>query len=166
MRGRIDDPVYDIALAAERIRAASEVARALEFSFTLTARAENYLHGRTNLKDTISRLQAYQEAGADVLYAPGLTGKDDIATVIRAVDRPLNVMGLGGIQLSVAELAMMGVRRVSVGSALCRVAMRAFLRAAEEIAEHGTFTFAKYAVGYQEMNDMFEADMRKQSDQR
>jgi 2-methylisocitrate lyase-like PEP mutase family enzyme len=165
--GRIDDPIYDVALAAERIRAASEVARALEFSFTLTARAENYLHGRPNLKDTISRLQAYQEAGADVLYAPGLTRKDDIAAVIRAVDRPLNVvMGLEGIQLSVAELAMMGVRRVSVGSALCRVAMRAFLRAAEEMAEHGTFTFAKDAVGYQEMNDMFETDMRKQSDQR
>jgi 2-methylisocitrate lyase-like PEP mutase family enzyme len=143
----------------ERIRAASEAARALDF--TLTTRAENYLHGRFDLKDTISRLQAYQEAGADVLYAPGLTHRDDIATVVRAIDRPLNVvMGLQGVQLSVAELAGMGGKRVSVGGALCRVALRAFLLAAEEIAKYGTFVFAKGAVAYQEMNQMFETDLR------
>ncbi len=90
--GRTEQPIYDQALAAERVRAAAESARALGFPFTLTARAENYINGRPDLRDTIQRLQAYQEAGADVLYAPGLTSKDDIATLVRSVDRPVNVL--------------------------------------------------------------------------
>jgi len=154
--GRPDDPIYEKELAAERIRAAAEQARALPFTFTLTGRAENYLHGRPDLKDTIARLQAYQEAGADVLYAPGLTSKDDITAVVRSVDRPVNVvMGLQGVQLSLAELSAIGVRRVSVGSALCRAALGAFLRAAQEMREHGTFTWASEAVSFREISAMF-----------
>ena len=154
--GRADHPIYEIEHAVERVRAAVEAARSLPFSFTLTARAENYLHGRPDLKDTILRLQAYQAAGADVLYAPGLATKDDIAAVVRAVDRPVNVvMGLKGVQLSLAELSAFGVKRVSVGSALSRAALGAFLRAAREMREHGTFTFAAQAASSKEISDFF-----------
>lgn len=155
---RSDDPIYETNQAIERVRAAVEAARSLPFTFTLTARAENYLHGRPDLKDTIARLQAYQEAGADVLYAPGLISKEDIAAIVSSVDRPVNVvMGLQGVQLSQAELSALGVRRISVGSALTRTALGAFLRAAREMREHGTFTFAKDAVKSGEMNAIFEA---------
>jgi 2-methylisocitrate lyase-like PEP mutase family enzyme len=110
------------------------------------------------LKDTIARLQAYQEAGADVLYAPGLTSRKDIAAVVGSVDRPVNVvMGLQGVQLSLDELSAMGVRRVSVGSALCRTAMGAFLRASREMREHGTFTFANDAASPRDLNAIFSA---------
>jgi 2-methylisocitrate lyase-like PEP mutase family enzyme len=150
--------IYEIAHAADRIRAAAEVVRNLPFRFTLTARAENFIAGNPDLKDTIARLQAYQEAGADVLYAPGLTSKDDIATVVRAVDRPVNVvMGLQGLQLSLAELSALGVKRISVGSALSRAALGAFLRAAHELRDHGTFTFANDAVSYRDITKMFES---------
>jgi 2-methylisocitrate lyase-like PEP mutase family enzyme len=150
--------IYEREFAMERVRAAADVARAFPFPFTLTARAENYLAGRPDLKDTIERLQAYQMAGADVLYAPGLTSKDDIATVVRSVDRPVNVvMGLQGVQLSLAELSAIGVRRVSVGSALSRAAFGAFLRAGQEMQEHGTFTFAEEAVSYRDLSAMFTA---------
>ena len=149
-------PIYDREHAVERVRAAVEAVRALPFPFTVTARAENYLAGRRDLGDTIERLQAYQMAGADVLYAPGLTSKDDIAAVVASVDRPVNVvMGLQGAQLSLAELGAIGVKRVSVGSALSRAALGAFLRAAREMQEHGTFGFAKEAVSYAEINAMF-----------
>ena len=145
--GRSDSPIYEIELAAERVRAAVEAARALPFPFTLTARAENYLHGRADIKDTIKRLQAYQEAGADVLYAPGLTTKDDIAAVVSSVNRPVNVlMGLPGVHLTLAELSALGVKRISVGSGLSRAALGAFLRAAREMRESGTFSFAAEAV--------------------
>lgn len=145
--GRADSPIYEIAHAAERVRAAVSAARGLPFTFTLTARAENYLHGRPDLKDTIQRLQAYQEVGADVLYAPGLTTKDDIAAVVSSVQRPVNVlMGLPGVHLSVAELSAIGVKRVSIGSGLSRAALGGFLRAAREMRESGTFGFAAEAV--------------------
>lgn len=154
---RPDDPIYDFELAVERVRAAVEAARSLPFPFTLTARAENHLCGRPDLADTIRRLQAYQEAGADVLYAPGLASRDDIATVVRSVDRPVNVvMGLQGVQLSLDELSEIGVKRVSVGSALSRAALGAFLRAAREMRESGTFTFAADAVSYRDISAMFE----------
>jgi 2-methylisocitrate lyase-like PEP mutase family enzyme len=153
---RPDDPIYTREHAAERIRAAAEAARALPFPFTLTGRAENYLHGRPDLTDTIARLQAYQDAGADVLYAPGLSSKEDIAAVVRSVDRPVNVvMGLQGVQLSLAELSAIGVKRISVGSALCRAALGAFLRAAREMRDHGTFTFAKDAASSREISAIF-----------
>jgi 2-methylisocitrate lyase-like PEP mutase family enzyme len=156
--GRPEKPIYDKELAADRIRAAAEVARSLPFTFTLTGRAENYLHGRPDLKDTIARLQAYQEAGADVLYAPGLASKDDIAVVVSSVDRPVNVvMGLQGVQLSLAELSAMGVKRVSVGSSLNRTALGAFLRGAREMRDHGTFTFAKDAASAREISAMLKA---------
>jgi len=117
------------------------------FTFTLTGRAENYLNGRADLGDTISRLQAYQEAGADVLYAPGLATREGIAAVVRSVDRPVNaLMGLQGVQLSLAELSALGVKRVSVGSSLCRAALGAFLHAAHEMRERGTFTYANAAA--------------------
>jgi 2-methylisocitrate lyase-like PEP mutase family enzyme len=147
---------YELLLAAERIRAAAEVVRSLPFPFVLTARAENYVIGHPDLRDTIARLQAYQEAGADVLFAPGLKSKQDIVTVIGSVDRPVNVvMGLQGVQLTLAELSEIGVRRVSVGSALSRAALGAFLRAAREMQAHGTFTFAEDAVKYADINEMF-----------
>jgi 2-methylisocitrate lyase-like PEP mutase family enzyme len=158
--GRTDGPstpIYEKVHAVERVRAAAEVVRALPFAFTLTGRAENYLHGRPDLRDTIERLQAYQEAGADVLYAPGLTSKGDIASVVKSVDRPVNVvMGLQGVQLSLDELSAIGVKRISVGSALSRAALGAFLRAAREMREHGTFTFAEEAVSYREISAMFK----------
>jgi 2-methylisocitrate lyase-like PEP mutase family enzyme len=151
-----DRAPYELEHAADRVRAAAEAAHSASFHFTLTARAENYIVGRPNLDDTIARLQAYQEAGADVLFAPGLTSKEEIATVIRSVDRPLNViMGLQGVQLSLADLSALGVRRVSVGSALSRAALAAFLRASQEMRDHGTFTFAENAVRYADLNAMF-----------
>jgi len=154
--GNTGQPIYQIGHAVDRVRAAVEAARALPFCFTLTARAENYLHGRPDLKDTIARLQAYQEAGADVLYAPGLATRDDIAAVVSSVDRPVNVlMGLCGVQLSLADLASLGVKRVSVGSSLSRVALGAFLRAAREMREHGTFTYGKDAARPDEIGAMF-----------
>lgn len=156
--GRADHPIYEKEHAAERICAAAEAARSLPFTFTLTGRAENYLHGRPDLRDTISRLQAYQEAGADVLYAPGLATREDIAAVVGSVDRPVNaLMGLQGVLLSLAELSALGVKRVSVGSSLCRAALGAFLRAAHEMREHGTFAFANEAVSSREITEIFRA---------
>ena len=154
--GRSDRPIYDLSEAAERVRAAAEAARGLPFTFTLTARAEIYLHGRPDLKDTIARLQAYQEAGADVLYAPGLATKEDIAAVVQSVDRPVNaLMGLSGVQLGLVDLSGLGVKRISVGSALARTALGAFRRAAHEMREEGTFTFARQAASAAEISAMF-----------
>jgi 2-methylisocitrate lyase-like PEP mutase family enzyme len=154
---RVDCTVYELGHAVDRIRAAAEAVRDLPFRFTLTARAENYVVGRPDLKDTITRLQAYQAAGADVLYAPGLTTKDDIAAVVCSVDRPVNVvMGLQGVQLSLAALSDIGVKRISVGSALARAAFGAFLRAASEMRDRGTFEFANEAANYRDINTMFE----------
>jgi 2-methylisocitrate lyase-like PEP mutase family enzyme len=154
-QGRQHGP-YELTLAAERVRAAADTAHSLAFPFTLTARAENYIVGRPDLGDTIARLQAFQEAGADVLFAPGMKTAHDITTVVRSVDRPVNViMGLQGVQLTLAELSDMGVKRVSVGSSLARAALGAFLRASQEMREHGTFTFAENAVKCADLNAMF-----------
>ncbi len=156
--GRPGDPIYEFETAVERITAAAEAARALPFRFTLTARSENFLHGRPNLADTIMRLQAFQDAGADVLFAPGLTSSEDIATVVREVDRPVNVvMGLKGVPLTVEELSRLGVKRISVGGAFARAALGAFLAAAREVQTKGTFTFAKEAVPHGELNAIFSA---------
>lgn len=154
--GRTEQPIYEFGQAVDRVHAAVAAARSLPFTFTLTARAENYLHGRPDLKDTIKRLQAYQEAGADVLYAPGLRSKEDIASVLGSVDRPVNVlMGLQGVLLTLDELSSMGARRISVGSALQRTALGAFLRGAREMREKGTFTFASEAANPKEISAMF-----------
>jgi 2-methylisocitrate lyase-like PEP mutase family enzyme len=160
--GCADEPIYDKRYAAERIRAAAEEARRLPHPFTLTARAENYLYGRSDLKDTIERLQAYQEAGADVLYAPGLHTREGIRELLRSVDRPVNVLvGIPGVNLSLGVLSELGVRRISVGSALSRAALGAFLRAAHEMQSRGTFQFADHAISYAELNALFGKEDRK-----
>jgi 2-methylisocitrate lyase-like PEP mutase family enzyme len=147
-------PIYDFQHAVERVAAAAEAARALPFPFIFVARCENFLHGRPDLDDTIRRLQAFEAAGADCLYAPGITSAHDIRTVCRSVTKPVNViMGLKGASFSVDELAALGVKRISVGSALNRVALGAFLRAAREMREQGTFTFAKDAVLFGDANN-------------
>jgi len=153
-----EPPTYDLKVAAERVLAASEAARSLPFPFTLTARAENYIVGRPDLDDTIKRLQAYQAAGADVLYAPGLTTREQIAAVVSSLDRPVNVlMGLKGVRLTLKELSDIGVKRISVGSGLSKAALGAFLRAAREMREHGTFAFADETVSTREITDLLES---------
>jgi 2-methylisocitrate lyase-like PEP mutase family enzyme len=160
--GRSDRPLYDRHHGVERVTGAVETARALPVPFTLTARAENYLVGQPDLADTITRLQAYQMAGADVLYAPGLTRREDIAELVRSVDRPVNVlMGPPGTRLSLAELSAIGVKRVSVGSALSRAAMGTYLRAARELRQHGTCEFAEDAASYREISALFSESGRK-----
>ncbi len=146
-------PIYPRELATARIRAAVEAIRAAPTDFVLTARCENYLVGKPDLGDTIARLQAYQDAGADVLYAPGLTSRDDIAAVVSSVDRPVNVvMGLQGAKLNLADLAEIGVKRVSVGSALARAALGALIRAVNEMRERGSFEFAGDSVAYADIS--------------
>ena len=150
---RPGETLYDIGLATDRIRAAVEAKRSLPHPFTLTARAENFLVGIPDLADTIRRLQAYQEAGADVLYAPMITTREEITTVVKSVDRPVNfLMGTQAQRFTLAELSAMGVRRVSVGSALATAALGAFLRGAREMRETGTFTYTQEAAGFAEIS--------------
>lgn len=138
-------PIHDLTLATERVQAAAEAAR--DLPFLLTARAENFLWDRPDLDDTIARLQAFERAGADVLYAPGLPDIEAIRLVCQSLQKPVNVvMGLQGTNYSVAELAAAGVRRVSVGGSLARTALGALMRAAQEIRDHGSFTYATDAV--------------------
>lgn len=147
--GRQDDPIYDLRLATERIAEAVQAAHAGPVPFVLTARAENYLHGRPDLADTIARLQAYQEAGADVLYAPGLREVADIRQLVREVDRPVNVLAIGGAP-PVPELAEAGVSRVSVGGAFAFAALGALVSAATELRDQGTYGYlAVSAAGRQ-----------------
>jgi 2-methylisocitrate lyase-like PEP mutase family enzyme len=148
--GDESDPIYEFKLAVERVAAAAKVAH--ETHFVLTARAENYLHGRPDLRDTIRRLQSFAEAGADVLYAPGLPSLDVIREVCACVSKPVNVlMGLKGATYTVEEIAAAGAKRISVGGALARAALGAFVRAAREIKEKGTFTFAAEAIPHAEV---------------
>ncbi|HTI12652.1 MAG TPA: isocitrate lyase/phosphoenolpyruvate mutase family protein [Puia sp.] len=156
--GRPDDPIYSFDLAVERVKAAVKAARSLAIPFTLTARAENLIHGRPDLKDTIRRLEAFAEAGADVLFAPGLTKREEIAAVVKAVSpKPVNVvMGLNDASYTLDELAGLGVKRVSLGSTLARVAYGSFFRAAEEIRLKGTFGFAPGAMSYKDINGLFK----------
>jgi 2-methylisocitrate lyase-like PEP mutase family enzyme len=143
--GDPNDPIYGFQLAVERVAAAAKAAH--DCQFLLTARAENFLHGRPDLADTIRRLRAFAEAGADVLYAPGLPSLEAIREVCASVSKPVNVvMGLKGATFSVEELAAAGVKRISVGGALARAALGAFVRAAREIKDKGTFTFAADAI--------------------
>jgi len=149
-----EQSIYDIEHAADRVRAAAEAARACGFPFTLTARCENFLIGRRDLADTIRRLQRYQEAGADVLYAPGLSTREEVEAVVRAVDRPVNVI-MPGVPATIDELSAIGVRRISVGSLLARAAYGALLDAARELRERGTFDFAAKAVSYRDLSTKF-----------
>jgi 2-methylisocitrate lyase-like PEP mutase family enzyme len=158
--GNTAAPIYDFALAVERVHAAVEVARSLPFPFTLTARAENLLHGRPDLADTIRRLQAFESAGADVLYAPGLRDIPAIRTVVAAVNRPLNVvMRAADPAITAGELAAAGVKRVSVGGALSRLALAAFLKGAREMKVAGGFTWVGDTVASRELRAMFRQGM-------
>lgn len=141
-------PIYDHSLAVERVAAAAEAARALPFPFTLTARAENFLHGNPDLGDTVRRLQAFAEAGADVLFAPGLPSLEAIKTVCAAVaPHPVNVLaGIKGLAFPVRDLVEAGVRRISLGGSLSRVAFGALAAAAREMKEQGTFSFVDGAA--------------------
>ncbi|HTV77092.1 MAG TPA: isocitrate lyase/phosphoenolpyruvate mutase family protein [Steroidobacteraceae bacterium] len=151
-----DGSVYPLELAAERIRHAAQGLKSLDFKFTLTARAENYLHGHTDLAQTIRRLQAYQDAGADVLFAPGLKTREDIRAVVKSIDRPLNVLaGMPGMELTVAELQDLGVTRISVGGTLARAAYGAMLEAAREIIAAGTFGYTGRAASGKELHSIF-----------
>ncbi|MGA9673277.1 MAG: isocitrate lyase/phosphoenolpyruvate mutase family protein [Terracidiphilus sp.] len=160
--GESSNPIYDFHHAVERIAAASAAARILPFPFMLVARAENYLHGRPDLDDTIRRLQAYEAAGAEVLYAPGITRPEDIRTVCASVSKPVNVLiGIKGAPpLTVKELGALGVRRISVGSGFSRAALTAFLHAAREVIDHGTFTFNENTLYMSELADLFERPQR------
>lgn len=154
--GRPEAPIYDAGLALERIQAAVEAARALPFPFTLAARAENFLHGRPDLDDTLRRLVAYAEAGADVLYAPGLTTREQIAEVVAAVaPKPVNILvGSPALALTLDELAALGVRRVSLGSNLARVAYGAFFEAARQLQGHD-LSAAQQAMPFDRINALF-----------
>lgn len=135
-------PIYDLSLAVERVAAAVEAARQLPFPFTLTARAENHLHGRPDLDDTLRRLEAFERAGADVLFAPGLPDLAAVRSVCQAVRKPVNFMvGIRGRSFSVAELAAAGVRRISLSTSLYRAAMSGLYAAAREVRESGTFGY-------------------------
>ncbi|MFE0375248.1 isocitrate lyase/phosphoenolpyruvate mutase family protein [Streptomyces inhibens] len=151
--GEAGEEIRDVAEAVDRIAAAVEAARAQPFPFTLTARADNFFHGRPDLHDTIHRLQAFAEAGADVLYAPALPSIEAVKAVCSSLDKPVNVLAAGPVlEGSVAELGALGVRRISLGSALPRAALTAVLDAAAELAGPGTFGFAKSALGYADSN--------------
>jgi 2-methylisocitrate lyase-like PEP mutase family enzyme len=135
-----DDPIYELGLATERVAAAAQEAHAGPVHLVLTARAENFLHGRRDLRDTITRLQAYQEAGADVLFAPGVSELDEIRQLVAEVDAPVNVLALPGAP-TVAELGSLGVKRISVGGAFAYAALGAAVEAAQELQEHGTYGY-------------------------
>jgi 2-methylisocitrate lyase-like PEP mutase family enzyme len=152
--GNEDEPIYDLSVAVDRISAAVEAADGL----VLTARAENLLHGRDDLADTITRLQRYQEAGADVLYAPGLTSAADIRSVVTSVDRPVNVLALPGAPV-VAELAELGVARISVGGGFAFAALGALVEAGRELLDAGTYGFWQRArAGRDVAGQAFTAD--------
>ena len=150
------ESIFEFDLAVERIEAAVDAKQSLSHDFVLTARSENFLRGRPDLDDTIKRLQAFEDAGADVLYAPGLRDLETIRTVCDSVSKPVNVvMGMPGPTFGVAELSDAGVKRISVGSALSRAALGSFVLAAEEIQQRGTFTFASEAIGFAEIEKYF-----------
>ncbi|MCF4998461.1 isocitrate lyase/phosphoenolpyruvate mutase family protein [Pseudomonas syringae] len=155
--GREDGPIYCFEHAVARIEAAVAAVRTLSFPFMLTARAENYLHGKPDLDDTIGRLQAFAEAGADVLYAPGLRNAEEVLAVVRAVaPKPVNVLMSGGLKLTVQQLSEMGVRRISTGSALALAAFGEFFRAADEIQKSGTFEFTSRSMPFAQANQLFK----------
>jgi 2-methylisocitrate lyase-like PEP mutase family enzyme len=155
--GDAETPIYDFELAVERVHAAIEVARSLPIPFTLTARAENLLHGRPDLDDTIRRLQAFERAGADVLYAPGLRDLASIRTVVASVTRPVNVVASTlDPSITAAQLAEVGVKRISVGGSLSRLALAAFLGAARAMKDAGGFSWTRDAVAGRELRALFE----------
>lgn len=154
--GDPEHPIYDLDLAIERMAAAAQAAHGGEIRLVLTARAENHLHGRDDLADTIARLAAYQQAGADVLYAPGLVRPDDIREVVDALERPINVLARPSSP-TVAELANLGVSRISVGGAFAFAALGSLVESARELREQGTYGFAeRAAVGSEAAQEAFK----------
>jgi len=146
-------PLFDFGHAVERVAAAAEAARKLPFPFTFTARSENFLRGKTDLDDTIKRLQAYERAGADVLFAPGLPDLEAVRTLCAAVGKPVNFMvGIRGKSFSVAELEAAGVKRISLATSLFRAAMSGLVQAATEVRERGTFDYLERTLGTAELN--------------
>jgi 2-methylisocitrate lyase-like PEP mutase family enzyme len=155
--GNPREPIYDFSLAVERVQAAVEAARALPFPFTLTARAENFLYGRKDIDDTVKRLQAFEAAGADVLYSPGLYDLDTIRTVVSSIDKPFNlVMGFADPTLTLDQLSKAGVKRISVGGAMARHALAAFLKCAREMKDQGAFTFVREMAPMKEVRAAFK----------
>ncbi|HEX9922111.1 MAG TPA: isocitrate lyase/phosphoenolpyruvate mutase family protein [Anaerolineae bacterium] len=155
--GDKDRPLYGFDHAVERVAAAVQAARALPFPFTLTARTENFLRGNPDLEDTIRRLQAFEQAGADVLFAPGLPDLAAVRAVCEAVSKPVNFMvGIRGKSFTVAELAAAGVRRISLASSLYRAAMSGLVDAASEVQEQGTFGYLDRVLTTPELNRFME----------
>jgi 2-methylisocitrate lyase-like PEP mutase family enzyme len=156
--GDKDRPLYDFGQAVERVAAAVEAARALSFPFTLTARAENFLRGKPDLDDTIKRLQAFEKAGADVLFAPGLPDLASVRAVCGAISKPFNFMvGIKGRSFSVSELQAAGVKRISLAGSLYRAAMTGLLDAAREVKDKGTFGYLDRAIPTPELNAFMES---------
>jgi 2-methylisocitrate lyase-like PEP mutase family enzyme len=154
--GNPREPIYEFSLAVERVQAAVEAARALPFPFTLTARAENFLYGRKDIDDTIKRLQAFEAVGADVLYSPGLYDLDTIRTVVSSIGKPFNlVMGFADPTLTLDRLSKAGVKRISVGGAMERYALAAFLKCAREMKDQGAFTFVREMVAMKDVRPAF-----------
>lgn len=151
--GDLEKPVYEFSHAVERVAAAVEAARSLKRDFVFTARAENFLHGRPDLDDTIRRLQAFEKAGADVLYAPGLTDIETVRTLCSAVSKPVNVLAQPGFSL--AALAEAGAKRVSLGSKLTNFTFGMLERAANEMVRDGTFEFSRDAMAFARLQRMF-----------
>jgi 2-methylisocitrate lyase-like PEP mutase family enzyme len=156
--GDAKEPIYDFDLAVARVRAAAEIAHSLPVPFLLTARAENLLHGRNNMADTIRRLQAYQKAGADVLYAPGLRTLAEVREVVDAVERPFNVVtGWLDPDITAADLAEAGAKRISIGGALSRLALAAFADASRAMKERGSFAWMRDMAAIGDLRKMFAA---------
>lgn len=156
--GNAEDPLFDFALSVERVRAARHALDAAGSRVLLTARSEGFIVGRPDLAETVRRLEAYAEAGAECLYAPGIRSRTEIATVVRAVaPKPVNVL-VGADFITVEALAALGVRRISVGGALARAAWTAFMQAAREVAEHGTFARLGQATPFAEVNGWFQRE--------
>jgi 2-methylisocitrate lyase-like PEP mutase family enzyme len=147
------NPIYDFSLATERVAAAVEAARALKHDFVFTARAENFLWGKTDLDDTIKRLQAFEKAGADVLYAPGVSDVETVRTICSSVSRPVNVMARPGF--TIADLARAGVKRISLGPWLTNFAYGMLETAAREIQQDGTFGFTRAAMPFGKLQALF-----------
>ena len=154
---RADHPVFDRELAIERVQAAVEAARALPYPFVLTARSENFIRGRPDLDDTLSRLQAFEAAGADVLYAPGLPDQPALRLACGAVTKPFNyVAGIGPARFTVSELKELGVRRVTIGTSFCRAGLTAVVRAAREVLDRGSFTYVDGIHTVADFNELID----------
>jgi 2-methylisocitrate lyase-like PEP mutase family enzyme len=153
--GDRSNPIYEFELAVDRVRAAAEVAHALTVPFMLTARAENLLHDRNDLADTVRRLQAFEMAGADVLYAPGLRNLDEVRQVVSSVTRPVNVVtGWLNPDITLAELSEAGAKRISVGGALSRLGLSILIKAGKAMQERGSFSWMREMIGTSEVEKM------------